>query len=123
MVTSNTGKTRKRQYNAPAHVKRKMLSSHLSDELAQKYGRKAVRVCVGDTVVVVRGQESVRGVEGKVIEVFTKTGRVSIDGVTVKQADGTAVAFPIHASNLIITKLNLDDSLREEIIMNKEATE
>jgi len=123
MVTSNSGKTRKRQYNAPAHVKRKMLSSHLSDELAQKYGRKAVRVCVGDTVVVVRGQESVRGVEGKVIEVFTKTGRVSIDGVTVKQADGTAVAFPIHASNLIITKLNLDDSLREEIIMNKEATE
>jgi len=123
MVTSNTGKTRKRQYNAPAHTKRKMLSSHLSKELSDKYGRKAVRVCVGDTVVVTRGQESIRGIEGKVIDVFTKTGRVSIDGVTVKQADGTQVAFPVHASNLVITKLNLDDPLREEIIMNKEATE
>ena len=123
MVTSNTGKTRKRQYNAPAHTKRKMLSSHLSDELSSKYGRKAVRVCVGDTVVVTRGQESIRGIEGKVIEVFTKTGRVTIDGITVKQADGTQVAFPVHASNLVITKLNLEDPLREEIIMNKEATE
>ncbi|MBE6526842.1 MAG: 50S ribosomal protein L24 [Thermoplasmata archaeon] len=123
MVTSNTGKTRKRQYNAPAHTKRKMLSSHLSDELSQKYGRKAVRVCAGDTVVVKRGQESIRGIEGKVIEVFTKTGRVTIDGITVKQADGTQVAFPVHASNLVITKLNLEDPLREEIIMNKEATE
>ena len=100
-----------------------MLSAHLSKELSEKYGRKAVRVCTGDTVVVVRGQENVKGVEGKVIEVFTKTGRVSIDGVTVKQVDGTEVAFPIHASNLVITKLNLDDSLREEIIMNKEAKE
>jgi len=123
MVTSNTGKTRKAQYNAPAHVKRKMLSSHLSNELSEKYGRRAARVCVGDTVVVVRGQENVRGVEGKVIEVSTKTGRVSIDGVTVNQADGTAVAFPVHASNLVITKLNLDDPLREEILNNKEAKE
>lgn len=123
MVTSNTGKTRKRQYNAPAHTKRKMLSAHLSKDLAAKYGRKAARVCAGDTVLVVRGQENVRGVEGKVIEVFTKTGRVSIEGVTVKQVDGTEVAFPIHASNLVITALNLEDPLRGEILMNKEATE
>ena len=100
-----------------------MPSAHLSDELSQKYGRKAVLVCAGDTVVVTRGQESIRGIEGKVIEVFTKTGRVTIHGITVKQADGTQVAFPVHASNLVITKLNLEDPLREEIIMNKEATE
>ncbi len=55
MVTHNPGKTRKAQYNAPAHVKRKMVSAHLSKELSAKYGRKAVRVCVGDTVIIVRG--------------------------------------------------------------------
>lgn len=55
MVTHNPGKTRKAQFNAPAHVKRKMVSAHLSKELSAKYGRKAVRVCVGDTVIVVRG--------------------------------------------------------------------
>lgn len=123
MVSSNSGKSRKAHYNAAAHVKRKMLSAHLADDLSEKYGRKAVRVCVGDTVRIVRGQASVKGVEGKVIDVFTKTGRVSIDGVTVNQVDGTAVAFPIHASNLVITKLNLDDPLREAIINNKEAKE
>lgn len=70
------------------------------------------------------GEENIRGTEGKVIEVFTKTGRVSIDGVTIKQADGTAVARPIHASNLVITKLNLEDPLRAEALgKKKEAAE
>ncbi|AGI48305.1 ribosomal protein L24p/L26e, archaeal/eukaryotic [Thermoplasmatales archaeon BRNA1] len=123
MVSSKARVQRKAQYNAPAHTKRKMLSAHLSKELAEKYGRRTARVCVGDTVAVVRGEEKVKGVEAKVIEVFTKTGRVSIDGVTINQADGTAVARPIHASNLVITKLNLDDPLRAEALNNKEAAE
>ena len=57
------------------------------------------------------------------LEVFTKTGRVSIEGITIKQADGTAVARPIHASNLVITKLNLEDPLRGEALKKKEAAE
>ena len=78
----------------------------------------------GGVVAVLRGEDDVRGTEGKVVEVFTKTGRVSIEGVTIKQADGTAVARPIHASNLVITKLNLEDSLRAEALgKKKEAAE
>lgn len=123
MVTHNPGKARKAQFNAPAHVKRKMLSAHLSKELSAKYGRKAVRVCVGDTVVVTRGAEMIRGIEGQVISVDTKTGRVTIDGITVTQADRSEVAYPVHASNLVIVKMNLDDALRQEIINNKEAKE
>lgn len=124
MVSSKARVQRKAQANAPAHVKRKMLSAHLSKELAEKYGKRTVRVCAGDTVAVLRGEENIRGTEGKVIEVFTKTGRVSIDGVTIKQADGTAVARPIHASNLVITKLNLEDPLRAEALgKKKEAAE
>lgn len=124
MVSSKARVQRKAQANAPAHVKRKMLSAHLSNDLAEKYGKRTARVCVGDTVAVLRGEENVRGTEGKVIEVFTKTGRVSIEGVTIKQADGTAVARPIHASNLVITKLNLEDSLRAAALeKKKEASE
>ena len=123
MVSSKARVQRKAQANAPAHVKRKMLSAHLSKDLAEKYGKRTARVCVGDTVAVLRGEDDVRGTEGKVVEVFTKTG-VSIEGVTIKQADGTAVARPIHASNLVITKLNLEDSLRAEALgKKKEAAE
>lgn len=120
MVSSKARVQRKAQYEAPAHTKRKMLSAHLSKDLAEKYGRRTARVCVGDTVAILTGDEDIRGTEGKVLEVFTKTGRVSIDGVTIKQADGTAVARPVHASNLVITKLNLEDDLRAQILDNKK---
>ena len=102
---------RKNQANASAHVKRKMLSAHLSDELRA-------------TVIVVRGNEDIRNIEGKVLEVYTKTGRVSIEGITINQADGTATERPIHASNLVITKLNTEDAWRvDSLSKNKEAKE
>ncbi len=122
MVSSKARVQRKVQAHAPSHVKRKMLSAHLSNELREKYGVRSARVCKGDTVAVVRGEEGVRGVEGKVISVNTKTGRVAIEGVTINQADGTATERPIHASNLVIVKVNTTDSWRvDSLSKNKEA--
>ena len=123
MVSSKARVQRKAQANATAHVKRKMLSAHLSDELREKYGKRAARVCKGDTVVVVRGNEDIRNIEGKVINVYTKTGRVAIEGITIKQADGTEAERPIHASNLVITKLNTEDAWRMDSLSKKEAKE
>jgi large subunit ribosomal protein L24 len=123
MVSSKARTQRKAQANATAHVKRKMLSAHLSDDLREKYGRRAARVCKGDTVVVVRGNEDIRNTEGKVVNVYTKTGRVAIEGVTIKQADGTEAERPIHASNLVITKLNTEDAWRMDSLSKKEAKE
>ena len=97
---------RKNQANASAHVKRKMLSAHLSDELRAN--------------IVVRGNEDIRNIEGKVLEVYTKTGRVSIEGITINQADGTATERPIHASNLVITKLNTEDAWRTDSLSKKK---
>lgn len=115
---------RKTQFNAPTHTKRKMLSAHLSADLREKYGVRTARVCKGDTVVIVRGNQDIKGIEGRVLEVLTKTGRVAIDGITINQADGTAVARPIHASNLVITKLNLaDDWRKDSLSKNKEVKE
>ena len=121
MVSSKARTQRKAQANATAHVKRKMLSAHLSDDLRQKYGKRAARVCKGDTVVVVRGNEDIRNIEGKVVSVYTKTGRV--EGITIKQADGTETERPIHASNLVITKLNTEDAWRMDSLSKKEAKE
>ena len=123
MVSSKARIQRKAQANATAHVRRKMLSAHLSDDLREKYGKRTARVCKGDTVVVVRGNEDIRNIEGKVVNVYTKTGRVAIEGITIKQADGTEAERPIHASNLVIVKLNLDDAWRKEALSRKEAKE
>ena len=123
MVSSKARIQRKAQANATAHVKRKMLSAHLSDDLREKYGKRTARVCKGDTVVVVRGNEDIRNIEGKVVSVYTKTGRVAIEGITIKQADGTEAERPIHASNLVITKLNTEDAWRMDSLSKKEAKE
>ena len=120
MVSSKARVQRKNQANAPTHVKRKMLSAHLSDDLRKKYGVRSARVCKGDTVIVVRGNSDIRNVEGKVVSVYTKTGRVAIEGVTIKQADGTDTERPIHASNLVIVKLNTDDQWRVETLSKKK---
>ena len=123
MVSSKARIQRKTSTNAPVHVKRKMLSAHLSDDLREKYGKRTARVCKGDTVVVVRGNEDIRNIEGKVVNVYTKTGRVAIEGITIKQADGTEAERPIHASNLVITKLNTEDPWRMDSLSKKEAKE
>ena len=120
MVSSKARVQRKNQANAPTHVKRKMLSAHLSEELRKKYGVRSARVCKGDTVIVVRGNSDIRNVEGKVVSVYTKTGRVAIEGITIKQADGTDTERPIHASNLVIVKLNTEDQWRVESISKKK---
>ena len=120
MVSSKARVQRKNQANAPSHVKGKMMSAHLSNELREKYGVRSARVCKGDTVIVVRGNSDIRNIEGKVLDVNTKTGRVSIEGITIKQADGTATERPIHASNLVIVKLNTEDPWRMDSLSKKK---
>ena len=105
-------KQRKALYNAPAHLKSDFLSAPLSKELAEQYHRKSARVVKGDTVKVLRGDE--KGDEGVVDAVDTKTARVIVHGVSSTKADGTEVPRPVHASNVRITKLNLNDKRREE---------
>lgn len=122
MVSSKARIQRKADAEAPVHKKRKMLSAHLSKDLSKQYGRRSARVCVGDTVVIQRGSEEIRGIEGKVLAVMTGTGHVTVEGITINQADGTAVARPVHASNLTIVKLNLDDPRRKDSLA-KEAKE
>ena len=114
---------RKALYQAPLHVRRKLLSANLSPELRSKYFVRSLPVRKGDTVRVMRG--AYKGVEGKVRRVDLKKLRVYIEGVTVEKADGTTVHVPIHPSNLMITKLDLSDKWRakrlEQIVEEKLA--
>ncbi|AGN25825.1 50S ribosomal protein L24 [Candidatus Methanomassiliicoccus intestinalis] len=121
--SSKTRKQRKAFYNAPAHIRRKMVSSHLSDELRKDFGIHAAQVVKGDTVRVMRGDEDVVDVEGKVTQVDTRSGRLVIENVTISKADGTLVARPIHASKVEITKLNLSDPMRKQTLSKKEVSQ
>jgi large subunit ribosomal protein L24 len=82
---------------------------------AVRHARNAERVRIhvtkGDSVRVMRGED--KGKEGKVIKVFPKTGRVTVEGVNIvkrhrkarrpeEQSGIVEMAAPIHASNVML---------------------
>ncbi len=107
-------KQRKYIYNAPLHVRRKLMSAHLSKELREKYKRRSFPIKKGDKVKVMRG--NYKGLEGKVVDVDYKNYRIFVEGATLKRNDGTTVLYPIHPSNVMIIELDLSDKAREEAL-------
>lgn len=99
-------------HNAPLHKKRKWISSHLAENLLLKYDRRSLPVVKGDTVKIMRG--NFRGHEDKIVKVNVRDQTVEIEGVTITTAKGTKLAKPIHASTLLITKLNVTDKWRRK---------
>jgi large subunit ribosomal protein L24 len=110
MTSIKPRKQRYMLYNAPLHKKRKWISSHLAENLLLKYDRRSLPVIKGDTVKVMRG--NYRGHEDKISKVNVRDQTVEIEGVTITTAKGTKIARPIHASTLLITKLNITDKWR-----------
>src|SRR4051812_10485807 len=73
--------------------------------------RMKMRITKGDTVRVMRGDD--KGKEGKVIHVYPKTGRLTVEGVNIvkrhrrarsAEEESGIVDFPapIHASNVML---------------------
>jgi large subunit ribosomal protein L24 len=89
-----------------------MMSAHLAENLLLKYDRRSLPVVKGDTVKIMRG--NFRGHEDKISKVNLIDQTVEIEGVTLTTAKGTKIAKPIHASTLLITKLNVTDKWRRK---------
>jgi len=73
--------------------------------------RQPVHVTKGDTVRVVRGDD--KGKEGKVLRVYPKTGRVTVEGINIvkkhrrartaeEQSGIIEMPAPMHASNVML---------------------
>src|ERR687893_908708 len=73
--------------------------------------RVKMHVTKGDLVRVVRGDD--KGKEGRILRVFAKTGRVTIDGVNIvkrhrrarraeEQSGIVEMPAPVHASNVML---------------------
>ncbi len=56
-VSSSARKSRKRHFNAPSHIRRKIMSSPLSKELRQKYNIRSIPIRKDDEVSVSCGDE------------------------------------------------------------------
>jgi large subunit ribosomal protein L24 len=115
MVSRKPRVQRRRAANAPLHVRRKRLAAHLDPALHEKAKERlprAIPVRKGDAVRVMRG--AFRGREGSVVSVDVNEGSAVIEGITIEKTDEKKVARPIHASNLMIVKLDETDPRRRE---------
>ena len=121
MVTSRKpGKQRKAHFNASMHTKRKRVTARLQlDKPDERFaGVRSVTIRTGDTVRVIRGDFASGGkrkadpLTGPVIGIDAKNGRILIEGAKQSKSDNREEAVPVHASNVVIVKLDETDKLR-----------
>jgi large subunit ribosomal protein L24 len=98
------------------HERKSLLKCRLDEFLQEEYGLRSLVVKTGDLVKIMRGQ--FRDTEGKVTRVSHKKSRVFLDNATITKADGKEAAVPVHPSNLMLVKLELDDE-RKQLIESK----
>ena len=97
--------------HTPKHIRDGMIHSTLAENLREEYGRRSIRVIKGDNVRVMRGEYN--GIEGKIEKVNTRRGTLAIEGIQREKVRGGNVKVQIHASNVKIIGLNLDDKTRD----------
>lgn len=92
-------------------VQRKKESKRYARRHAKKSERDKLPLSKGDLVRVMRGDDKRK--EGKIIRVFTKTGRVTIEGINIvkrhrkarraeEQSQIMEMPAPIHHSNVML---------------------
>ncbi len=121
MKSSNPRKQRKALYNAPLHVRQKLVSAHLSKELRAQTGKRSLPVRKGDEIKIMRGSST--GKTGKVVEVDLKKTKVFIEGIVRKTAKGNEVKIGFEPSNLMITKAEFNDRMRQRILEKAKSRE
>merc|ERR1712158_206820 len=110
-VSSQSRRTRKAHFNAPSHLRRKVMSAALSKELRAKYNVRSMPLVKDDEVKIVRGK--FKGEQtGKIIQV---------ERIQREKAGGQSVHIGISPSNVVITKMKLAKD-RKDLLAKKKAT-
>ncbi|HMS02561.1 MAG TPA: 50S ribosomal protein L24 [Gemmatimonadaceae bacterium] len=98
---------------------------------ALKASREPVHVTTGDVVRVMRGDD--KGKEGKVIRVYHKTGRITVEGVNIvkkhrrartaeEQSGIIEMAAPFAASNVMLIDPQSGKPTRVRAQVDKDGT-
>merc|ERR1712122_178055 len=111
-------KQRKRQFTAPSHIRRKLMSAPLSKDLRQKYGVRSMPIRKDDEVQVLRGHYKGKQV-GKVVQCYRKKFVVYIERIQREKANGATVYVGIHPSKVSIVKLKMDKD--RKLIIDRRA--
>jgi large subunit ribosomal protein L24 len=93
--------------------------------------RERIHVVKGDTVKVVRGDD--KGKTGKVLRIYAKTGRVTIEGVNIvkkhrkarkaeEQSQIMEMPAPVHASNVMLVDPKSGDPTRVRTRVDADGT-
>jgi len=107
-------KQRKFRHNAPIHARHKFVSANLSPVLRNEYGKRSMSIRKGDEVEVMRG--GFKKLKGVVDRVDVKKGKIYVENIKIKKVDGSEVLKALEPSNLRITKLDLDDKMRQKVL-------
>ncbi len=120
MVKRISPKSPRKQRNlihkSPLHAHKNMLKCRLDEFLREEYAMRSIAPKKGDLVRVMRGQ--FRDTEGKIASVNYSKVRLYIDSATTTKSDGKEIQIPIHPSNALLVKLELDDE-RKKILERK----
>jgi large subunit ribosomal protein L24 len=111
-------KQRKYRYNAPFHLRHKMLSANLSKELRKKYGKRNFPLKKNDEVRIMIGE--FKNKKGKIEKVELKRLKVSVGGINKTKKDGSKVPVLFDPSNLQILELDLSDKERKGALERKK---
>jgi large subunit ribosomal protein L24 len=118
-ASSQPRKQRKYVFNAPLHIRHKLVSANLSKELRKKYGKRSFPLRKGDSVKIMIGEFKKK--TGKIESVDLKRLRMSIEGIQRTKKDGSKVNVWFDSSNLQIQGLNLEDKKRINAISRNKS--
>ena len=119
--STRSRKQRKYRYNAPLHIKRKFLAAKLETKLCKQIGKKTIVIKKNDEIIIKRGKYKSK--MGKVVALQIDKSTVHIENIKEKKGNGQEYMIPIHASNLQIIKLNLDDTRRIDKTAKRKKTD
>lgn len=110
-MMQKTKQPRKQRKRAIKLVFKKGLGAHLSKELIKKYKIRTAGIRKGDDVKILRGE--FKGKTGKVESVNLSRKLVFVEGIQAQKVSGTKTKVGIHASNMIITSIDMKDKFRK----------
>ena len=85
-VTTSRRKNRSAHFNAPSHIRYKLMSANLHKDLRTKHGIRSLPVRKDDEVQIVRGK--FRDTKGKITEVYRRRWCLYIEKVTNMKKNG-----------------------------------
>ena len=103
-------KQRAFSHSLALHLQQKRLKGHASKEVRKETGKRSIALRKGDTVQVLRG--SFGGKSGKIASVLYREGKITIEKMVRKKANGKEAFVPIHASNVLVMELSRENTAK-----------